>query len=297
MNLCLFARPHLAPGGTFGAYLELARAADAAGVHSICFGEHLIIGDDTSRYPYGPWGHAPDTPWMDPLITLAAVAAVTHQLRLSTAVLLAPLRAGLVLAKEVATLDHLSAGRVELGIGTGWQDEEYTGVGLEWRSRQRRFDEVVGACRAAWGEQPFSVTVGETNLDGVTALPVPVQSRIPLYYGVKATPANAARVARYGDGWTPVGVTPEQVRDGVALLREAYETAGRDPSSLVVRIPVAPVMDDLGRVDTKRTFEPAAAYIEAGATMFVAGFNHRLSSAGEGEELVSSYVAAAAELA
>ena len=296
MDLCLFARPHLAPGSDPAAFLEIARIADRAGMHSIAFGEHLVIGEDTSRYPYGPWIHKPDTPWFDPLITMACLAAVTSTLRLSTGVLLAPLRPGLVTAKEVATLDVMSAGRAEIGIGTGWQSEEYTGVGLQWAGRQRRFDEVIETCRAAWGEQPFSVTVDGTRLAGLVALPVPVQPRIPIYYGVKITATNARRVARLGDGWTPVGVSPDQVRDGVDQLRRAYEQAGRNPSALVVRVPLPPVLNDDGHVDMDQSFTLARPYVDAGATMFQVGFNHRLSSVAEGEDLINSAMAAATTL-
>ncbi|HVW45141.1 MAG TPA: TIGR03619 family F420-dependent LLM class oxidoreductase [Amycolatopsis sp.] len=296
MDLCLFARPDLAPGGDFAAFLEIARLAEAAGLHSLCFGEHVVMAEDTSRYPYGPWGHSPGTPWPDPLVSLAAVAAATERVRLSTAVLLASLRAGLVLAKEVATLDVISSGRVELGLGTGWQSEEYAGVGLTWSGRRRRLDEVVEICRAAWGPQPFSIVVAGQRLDGLRALPTPVQSRVPLLYGVRMTPANARRIARLGDGWTPVGVGPDDVRDGVALLRTAYAEAGRDDSALVVRIPLPPVLDAFGRVDAKRTFEPAEAYAAAGATSFAVGFNHRLGSLDEAAELIDGYAAAGAAL-
>ncbi|HVU72670.1 MAG TPA: TIGR03619 family F420-dependent LLM class oxidoreductase [Mycobacteriales bacterium] len=292
MDVCLFARPDLAPGGTVPAFLDVVRAADAAGLHSVCFGEHIVMAPDTTRYPYGPWGHAPDTAWLDPLTVLAAVAAVTTRIRLSTAVLLAPLRAGLVLAKTIATLDVVSAGRVELGVGTGWQAEEYVGVGLSWSDRQRRFDEVIEQCRTAWGEQPFDVTVDGVRLEALTAWPRPVQARIPLLYGVQASAANVARIARLGDGWTPVGVGPDQVREGVAALRAAFEDAGRDPQSLVVRVALPPVLDDRGRIDVERTFAPAPAYVDAGASMFVVGFNHRLTSPAEGDDLVAGYAAA-----
>ncbi|WP_261556464.1 TIGR03619 family F420-dependent LLM class oxidoreductase [Frankia tisae] len=301
MDLCLFARPDLAPGGDFDAFLAMARQADAAGLHSLCFGEHLVMAPDTSRYPYGPWGHPPDTAWPDPLLSLAAVAAVTERIRLSTAVLLAPLRAGLVLAKEVATLDVISRGRVELGVGTGWQSEEYTGVGLVWAERRRRFDEVIETCRVVWGEQPFSLPLDTGRLDtgrleGLTARPVPVQPRIPLYYGVAATAANTRRIARLGDGWTPVGVGPEQVRAGVAALRSAYADAGRDPATLVVRVPLPPVPDAGGGVDVARTVAAAEPYLEAGATMAVAGPNHRLRSAAEAGDLIEGLAAAAKAL-
>ncbi|WP_157734540.1 MULTISPECIES: TIGR03619 family F420-dependent LLM class oxidoreductase [Frankia] len=311
MDLCLFARPGLAPDGEFDAFLAMARQADVAGLHSLCFGEHLVIAPDTSRYPYGPWGHPPDTAWPDPLLSLAAVAAVTERIRLSTAVLLAPLRPGLVLAKEVATLDVISHGRVELGVGTGWQSEEYAGVGLAWDERRRRFDEVIETCRLAWGEQPFSLPLdagrldaaggdavgrGTGRLDGLTARPVPVQRRIPLYYGVAATAANVRRIARLGDGWTPVGVTAEQVRAGVTALRSAYADAGRDPATLVVRVPLPPVPDAAGGIDAARTVAAAEPYLEAGATMAVAGPNHRLRSAAEAGELIEGLAAAAKAL-
>jgi probable F420-dependent oxidoreductase len=264
MDFCLFARPYLAPGGDPGSFLQIARLADQAGVHSICFGEHLLITPDTYAYPYGPWGHTPETAWMDPLITLSAVAAVTERIRLSTAVLLAPLRPGVVLAKEVATLDSISGGRVELGIGTGWQIAEYRAVDVPWERRQNRFDEVIETCRRAWGPQPFRLDSDDGSLEELTALPRPVQERIPLYYGTKATIANARRIALWGDGWTPVGVGPEQVAEGVAVIRAEFERQGRDPDSLVIRVGLPPVTDDQGRVDVAKTFEAADSFVEAG---------------------------------
>ncbi|MCU4186643.1 TIGR03619 family F420-dependent LLM class oxidoreductase [Acidiferrimicrobium sp. IK] len=291
MDVCFFARPNLAPGGDPAAFLDIARLADAAGLHSICFGEHLAMSADTDRYPYGPWRHGPDTAWMDPLITLSAVAGVTERIRLSTAILLAPLRPGLVLAKEVATLDVISGGRVELGLGTGWQAAEYRGVGLEWDQRQRRFDEVIDVCRLAWGPQPFSLpTSGGTET--LTALPTPVQQRIPLYYGVKASQPNAARIARFGDGWSPVGVRPDDVRRGVSTISAEFDKAGRDPAGLVVRIPLPAVLGEGGGVDVRATFEASEEFIEAGATMFVCGFDHRLRSLDEAAELIGGYAEA-----
>ena len=289
----LFARPHLAPDGDPRAYLEIARMAERAGMHSILFGEHLVVGRDTSRYPYGPWIHHPDTAWYDPLITMAAVSAVTTRLRLSTGVVLAPLRPGLVLAKEVATLDVMSGGRVELGVGTGWQSEEYVGTGLAWRDRQRRFDEVIETCRTAWGDQPFAVSVDGQRVEDLTALPRPVQPRIPIYYGVKADEANAERIARLGDGWTPVGLGPDELRAGVARLAAAYERAGRDPASLVVRVSLPASHDRDGRVDPSRAFEHAEAYRQAGATSMMVSFAQRLSSLGEAEDIVFGAMAAA----
>ena len=182
--------------------------------------------------------------------------------------LLAALRPGLVTAKEVATLDVISAGRVELGIGTGWRPVKYRGVGAAWETRRRRFDEVIEICPAAWGEQPFSITVDGARPRQAGRAPVPVQARFPIYDGVKITTATAG-VARLVDGWTPVGVSAGQVRDGVDELRRAYEEAGRDPAALVVRVSLPPMLDDEGRVDTDRSFALARPYVDAGATMFL----------------------------
>jgi probable F420-dependent oxidoreductase len=296
MDVCLFARPNLAPDGDIDNYLELAKMADRAGVHSICFGEHVVMAEDTSRYPYGPWVHSPETAWFDPLTTLSAVAAVTDRIRLSTGILLAPLRSGLELAKSIATLDVISAGRVELGVGTGWQTEEYAALGLKWEDRFRRLDEVLEICRAAWGPQPFSVTVDGAHLDNLVALPVPVQGRIPLLYGVKATAKNAARMARLGDGWTPVGLGIDELRAGVDLIKAEFERQGRDPSSAVIRVGLPLVYDDRGHVDVSRTFDSAAVLRDIGANRLAVGFNHRLRSLDEAAALIEAMADCATHL-
>ncbi|MCU1454715.1 MAG: hypothetical protein JWN46_2861 [Acidimicrobiales bacterium] len=297
MDICLFARPNLAPGGDIAAYIEIAKMADRAGLHSICFGEHTVMAADTSRYPYGPWGHTPETAWHDPLTVLTAVGAVTEQLRLSTGILLAPLRGGLELAKQIATMDVVSGGRVELGLGTGWQWEEYQALGLKWEDRFRRLDRVIEACRAAWGPQPFEITLEDgTVLGDLTALPLPVQERIPLLYGVKATPKNARRMAVLGDGWTPVGLGLDDLRAGVDLIRGEFETAGRDPAEAIIRCGLPPVRDDRGRIDVKAMFEPAESLIGVGANQLAISFNHRLESLDEAAELIETSMEAAALL-
>jgi len=112
-------------GAEWSGLLDLARAADEAGVDRIIVNDHVVIGRNTDAYVWGRFPTGPDAPWLEPFTCLAAIAAVTSQVRLGTGIVIAPLRPAVVLAKTVATLDVLSGGRVDLGVGVGWQKEEY----------------------------------------------------------------------------------------------------------------------------------------------------------------------------
>ena len=172
-----------------------------------------------------------------------------------------------MLAKQIATLDVLSGGRVEPGLGVGWQREEFEASGIPWADRYKRFDEVVRACRLLWGEQPTTVPGIGGDVEEVRAFPRPVQRRVPLLMGLAPTPANARRIAEYGDGWCPVGQTPDQVRDGLKVIREAFAAVGRDPDALVVRVQAPLVRRPDGRIDVPATLAVAPDYEAAGATV------------------------------
>ena len=134
--------------------MEVCRRAEAAGFESVWGGEHVVLPDAfDSRYPYTADGKIPaepDTPIPDPLTWLAFAAAAAPTLRLGTCILIVPQRNPLVLAKELATLDQLSGGRVELGLGVGWLREEFDALGVPWERRGARNDEYVAAMRALW---------------------------------------------------------------------------------------------------------------------------------------------------
>lgn len=260
------SRFHELPGGEMHGCIDLAKMADDAGLYGIQLGDHLIVGNRRDRYPYGTYRHEADCPWLEPITTLSAMAAVTTRIRLSMGVLLSPLRPAVLLAKQLATLDVLSSGRLEPGIGTGWQREEYEAMGLDWRQRQQIFEEGIAACRALWGEQPVTVESSTVHVTEAYALPRPVQSRIPILYGVRMTPANAEMIARLGDGWTPVASLEETMK-GTELLRQAFLNAGRDPGEMIIRggLPIA--YDSSGRIDLGATMAPAPEYLEAGCTV------------------------------
>ncbi len=255
----------------FGARLadlvEAARIADAAGVDQIALPDHLAIGPRTDRYPYGRFPFPPDEPWLEPLTTLAAIAGATQRIRLATGVLLAALRPPLLLAKTLASLDVLSGGRVDLGVGLGWQPEEFEAAGVPFARRGARLDDTLRACRVLWRDAPASFASKTLRFDGIWCLPRPLQpGGIPIWIGGAATPRNAARVAELGVGWMPLG-DADALRAGIARLRQAFAAAGRDPARLGVRAqaPLARAAD--GRIDLDATLARLPALRESGVTV------------------------------
>jgi probable F420-dependent oxidoreductase len=268
LQISLFCRPHQVPGGSPRTCVEVARRADAAGVYGIHFGEHLLMGESSEAYPYGPFPHDLTVPWLEPMTTLGAMAAVTSRIRLSTGVLLAPLRPAVLLAKSIATLDVISEGRAEIGVGVGWQKVEFDAAGVPWESRRARMYESIAACRRLWGQQPATFTSDSVSFTGVTALPVPIQERVPILFGVAVTAKSAPLIAELGDGWWPVGVDIDGVRSGVDRLRDAFSEIGRDPAELRVRVSLPDSGHDGTNFDFGRTLEPVAELLDAGVTVF-----------------------------
>ena len=134
-------------GKDLSGVVDTARVAEAAGIHQIALPDHLAIGPNTDAYPYGKFPLPNSEPWLEPVTTLAAIAGATRRIRLGTGVLIAPLRPALLLAKSLATLDVLSRGRVDLGVGLGWQREEFEAAGVAFEGRAARMDDTLRACR------------------------------------------------------------------------------------------------------------------------------------------------------
>jgi probable F420-dependent oxidoreductase len=255
-------------GADLAAVVDTAAAADEAGIDQIAVPDHLAIGARTDRYPYGPFPLPPEEPWLEPLTTLAAVAGATRRIRLATAVLIAPLRSALLLAKTAATLDVLSRGRLDLGVGVGWQREEYEGAGVPFAGRAARLDEQLRACRALWRGDATSFHGATLDLDALRCLPRPVQpDGPPLWFGLAPTPRNAERIAELGAGWMPIGSDLEAIARGVDRLRRAFEAAGRDPAALGVRAHVPVATDTAGRPDLPRTLAELPRVQAAGVTV------------------------------
>jgi probable F420-dependent oxidoreductase len=272
--------------------MELCRRAASAGFGSLWGGEHVIIPTEiSSRYPYTADGKipaTPETPIPDPLIWLAFAAAAAPGLRLGTCILILPQRNPLVLAKELATLDRLSGGRVDLGIGVGWMQEEFDALGVPWARRGARTDEYVAAMRTLWAGPEVEFHGEFVDFGKVTCSPRPVHGKIPIIIGGD-TDAAMARVVRLGDGWYPGQSDPAALAPLVTKMRDSAEAAGRDPSSISLHvnygIPAGTadqVADHVGRLTelgVTRLMVPAFAFIGPGGLDRMDAFAEHLRAA------------------
>lgn len=217
--------------------LQLCKRAEDLGFESVWGGEHVVLPTVIdSPYPYSADGRIPalpDTPIPDPLIWLAFAAAAAPTLRLGTCILIVPQRNPLVLAKEIATLDRLSNGRVELGLGVGWLREEFDALGVPWDRRGARNDEYVAAMRALWSGSEVEFHGEFVDFAPVTCSPRPVHGSVPILVGGD-TPAALRRAARIADGYFPGESDPVRLGVLIANLRAVAEQHGRDPDSIEV---------------------------------------------------------------
>ena len=213
----------------------MARAAEEAGFESLWTVEHVVVPSGyESPYPYDPSGKMPggeEFAIPDPLVWLSYVAAATSTIRLATGILIVPQRNPVVLAKEVATLDHLSAGRLELGIGVGWLEEEFDAIGVPFGERGRRADDHIAAMRALWSETKATHHGEFTHFDDCISLPQPVRGAVPIHVGGHSDIA-ARRAGRLGDGFFPGRGSEEELAGLFDIVRRTAEEHGRDPSAI-----------------------------------------------------------------
>ncbi|HWN67325.1 MAG TPA: LLM class F420-dependent oxidoreductase [Haliangium sp.] len=208
-----------------------ARWAEALGFHSIWVSDHVVLPERVdSAYPYDPagrWPYAADTPWLDPLLALGFAASAAPSVALGTSVLVAPLRHPVLLAKQVSTLDFLSGGRVILGLGAGWMEEEFGLVGAPFARRGARALEMVALMRALWTGDSVDFAGEFYRAQGCRMHPRPVQARIPVLWGGHSE-AALRRVVQSGDGWHPTQLDLDRLAEGVARLRALCAEHGRD---------------------------------------------------------------------
>ena len=218
----------------FAGAVRVARAAEAAGFDSIFAIDHVVYPDAyTTPYPYAAGGRLPMTrasAFPDPLIWIASAAAVTTTLRFMTGVLILPLRDPFVLAKQVATLDAMSGGRFELGIGVGWLKEEFEALGQPFEQRGRRADEYIAVMRALWAGDGASFSGRYVRFEGVSCNPKPV-GRVPIVVGGHSE-AAARRAGRLGDGFFPSIGAQVDTTPLFEIARRAAAEAGRDPAAI-----------------------------------------------------------------
>ena len=217
----------------------LAQKAEALGFESLWLPEHPVIPvRTTSRYQGSADGSIPAfmSDLADPFIGLAQVAAVTQRLKLGTGICLVPERNPLLLAKEIATLDRLSNGRVLFGIGAGWLQEETEIMGGNFAQRWSQTREAILAMKELWSKEEAEYHGTFYDFPPVRSFPKPVQQpHPPVLLGGSARNVFKRTVA-WGDGWLPIGTSPEDIKKGRATLDELAVAAGRDPSSIDVTV-------------------------------------------------------------
>lgn len=265
------------PGG-WSKMLDFARAADAAGVDRLVVSDHVVFGERLEEYakpetggivggkqPTGPDGH-----WLEPLTTLSVVAGMTSRIRLRTQIIIAALRRPVVLAKSTATLDVLSNGRLDLGVGVGWQRAEYEAAGLPFDGRGRLLDHTLEVCQTLWRDMRAKYESPELKFDAIHQMPKPLQAGgVPIWTSGTVRNTTARRIARYGARWIPWGPDASNLAESIPRMKDAVlaEGAGIDGFQVVGALPV--VRTDSGAMDVPRTMERLPQLIAAGVTDFI----------------------------
>ncbi len=221
-----------------GRIARIATAADRLGYDVLWTAEHFIYPYEIKTpYPYGKFPFPVTEPWLDVVSTLSYVAALTKRIRLSSQVLVLPYHQPVVLAKELATLDVLSGGRVVVGVASGWLAEEFAMLGVTYRERGKRMDEYLDVLHALWTTDHVTFRGRFVQLEDAAFFPKPVQKpRPPIWVG-GGKGAAFPRIARIADGWIPApGAGLDALAGDVRELRTLVEQAGRDPDRIDVAL-------------------------------------------------------------
>lgn len=235
--------------------LGIAQAAEEAGFHGVLVSDHLFFpGKLESRYPYsedGVPGFDGTTPFPDPWATIAAMSSVTRTLRFAPMVFILPLRHPIEVAKTVGTLAIHSGGRVVLGAGAGWIREEFEALGVPWKARGKRMNEMVEIMRRLWTGEMVEYHGEVFDLPAMQMSPAP-PAPPPIYFGGISEPAMR-RAARIGQGWFGTGNTVEEATvflDRIHGYRREYGTDG-DPFDALVPLAGAPDADLFARLEAE----------------------------------------------
>ncbi len=242
--------------------LELAAFAEEAGFESLWTIEHVVIpAGYRSAYPYsddGRFGWPEDLDYPDPLMWLATVAGATSTIRLGTAIVILAQRNPVVLAKELATVDMMSGGRLLFGVGVGWLEEEFDSIGVPFAQRATRTDEAIDVLRTLWRDREASFDGAFHSFDRALMFPKPVQQvggvpGIPILVGGHS-PAAARRAGRTGDGFFPARATPDDLVPLLDIVRKTAVAHGRDYQE--IEVTAGNVMD----LETAKRFEDLGAH-------------------------------------
>nr|WP_202539587.1 LLM class F420-dependent oxidoreductase [Streptomyces sp. SID8379] len=287
----MYAEPWEAGAGVAD-LVEIARAADRGGFAYIACCDHVAIPRRLAE--------AMSTTWYDPVATLSFLAGVTERVRLLSHVAIVGLRHPLASAKQYATVDHLSGGRLILGVGAGHVEEEFEALGVDFARRGAVLDESVDALKAALGPEEFPSHKGELfSFEGLGQLPRPAQARVPVWVGGSSAPAMR-RAALKGDGWLPQGDPRDRLPEKIEKLRRMRAEAGIEAPLTVGAIAEPLYMGEpswhVGRRTLTGEPEALAESLRAYAAMGVHQLQVRFRSRGR-TELVDQMAAFAADVA
>ncbi len=262
-----------------GAIAALAKAGEAAGFHSAMVADHVVFPTKSrSVYPYTVSGEHPSHgDALEQFAILAFVAGITERLRLVSSVTILPYRNPVLAAKMLATIDVLSAGRLTVGIGVGWLEEEFSALAADFARRGAVTDEYLQIFRLLWTQSPASFAGEFYSFADVRCEPFPLQKPGPPIWVGGHSPAALRRCARHGDGWHPVGsiaavpLPPEEMGRKLAELKRLTEAAGRDFSALTISYK-APLYDTAlaGPDGGRRRFSGSAEQIAGDVRAFAA---------------------------
>lgn len=227
----------IAPLATPEAVTSAAVLAEDLGFHSIWATEHaVVVAEHQSTYPYSPSGRFPvealQVDYLDPFITLSFAAAKTRRIRIGTGICILPTKNALAMAKTVATLDSLSGGRFDFGVGLGWQKEEFDALGVPWAKRAERTREYIEVMKKLWGGEATQHSGDFCDFQTAYCLPTPVQKPHPPIIIAGEGEAALRRAATLGNGWYGMGLTVDQAVAKLAQLKKFAVEAGRDPDSI-----------------------------------------------------------------
>ncbi|WP_179469715.1 TIGR03619 family F420-dependent LLM class oxidoreductase [Mycolicibacterium vinylchloridicum] len=286
--------------GSWNHLVEHAQMLESLGVDRIVVSDHVAFGRDLTSYARPELGGreggvqptSPDGLWLEPLTTLSYLAARTDRIRLGTNILLAALRPAALLAKTAATLDVLSGGRLDLGVGVGWQRAEYDAVGVDFDGRGRLLDRTLEVCQLLWRGDEASFTSPGLNFDRIHQMPKPLQPEgIPIWVSGTVNRASARRLARFGSGWIPWGPAADDVASAIGVMRAAVADAGGDPHGFGVVGQIPRIVDAGGRADIGAMARYAHGMAQSGVTDLRVTWWPR-NAPGDPNEVMAALVAA-----
>ena len=254
-----------------GGIAKLIRAFEDIGFDEMDMFDHVVMGypTETRRAPF----YMPQMPIMEAMTMLSFAAAITEKILLGTGVLVLPQRQIALVAKQASSIDTLSAGRLRLGVGIGWQESEYQALDEDFRTRARRFGEAIQLMRVCWEDEHINFNGRHYQLDEIAMEPKPPQKgSIPIWIGGTKEP-QLKRVAALGDGWmamTAPGDPP--IRENMARMRELLDAEGRDPDAFPMQMSLSP--EALDREKRKNFYAEPGMILERAGQLKEMGFGH-----------------------